>query len=376
MLKVLFSQIESRPLGLARVIVGSAAVLRVIVVWQVLSDLTRPEVLQTPYLPWMPEPSTTLAVVITGVWLTAAVLFTLGWKVPITGSLLFASIVFTLALDQQTYSNHLYLMAWLVLLLTIAGAGSALNVHRRDRPVTRWPVLLIMSQLSIVYGFSGLTKINEDFLSGSLLAGTLGTGLVPFPESLRTPSFLSLVAAVAVATELFIAIFIWRKSFRPAAFVLGLGLHAGITLFMFGTLQLLVFSLLMLALYPLFLIREPLVVVWDDECASCRDWIARFGWLDVLKTLDPVGKHAPRNPISAHQVERSMHLLHDGETSSGFRAVLLILEHLIPTLWFASVLRLPGIRNIGERWYRWQARRRSCPAGDRPTVITGDSKGR
>jgi hypothetical protein len=51
-----------------------------------------------------------------------------------------------------------------------------------------------MAQLSIVYGFSALTKINEGFLSGVVLARTLGQGLVGFPESLRTPTFLSLVA--------------------------------------------------------------------------------------------------------------------------------------------------------------------------------------
>ena len=368
MLTWLFAEVNPRPLGLARVIVGAAALIRSVVAWQVLFRLAEPGVMHAPYFDWIPSPSVPLAIVVIVVWVVSSVLFMVGWKVPVSGTLLFSSIVVTLALDQQAYGNHVYLMAWVVLLLTLAGAGSGMNIGRTDRLVVRWPVLLVMAQLSIVYGFSALTKLNASFLSGRVLAGTLGTGLVPFPEGLKTPAFLSIMATVAVIVELFIAVFIWRPGFRPAAFVFGLGLHAAITLSMFGTLQLLVFSLLMLSIYPLFLPSERLSVAWDDDCGSCRDWIRRFGRLDVLRLLDPVAKTDPRNPVPAELVEESMYLVSESDTYSGFRAVTGILEHVVPTLWIAPVLRLPGVRGLGERWYRWQARRRSCPVGTAPAV--------
>jgi hypothetical protein len=189
---------------------------------------------------------------------------------------------------------------------------------------------------------------------------------VNFPEALRTPRFLSVVAAVAVFAELFIAVFIWRMRFRPAAFIFGLGLHLAITLLMAETLELLVFSLQMLALYPLFLSREPLLLVWDDGCGSCRDWVRRFDRFDVLRTLQPIPASSPVNPISITDTRRSMHLVHGDETALGFRTVTLTFEHLVPMLWVAPILRLPGVRSLGQGWYQWQARRRSCPAGDRP----------
>lgn len=354
-----------RPLGLARIVVGIAALIRTYVAWRILIRLTDDHVLRAPYFDWLPDPSVTVAVAIVVVWAISAVLFMLGWRVGLTGPLLLASIVAYLAIDQQTYSNHLYLMAWLVFLMTLADAGAGLTVQRADRPIARWGALLIMMQLSIVYGFAGLTKINRDFLSGEVLAGVLNGGLVSFPETLRNPRFLSILSGLVIIVEIGIALLIWRRRFRPWVFLTGLGLHVSITLVMSATLELLVFSLEMLALYPLFLDRDRLTLVWDDECSSCRDWMRRLTRLDVLRSVDTIGKSDPTNPVPAGDVERSLHLIHANVVSKGFRAVTLTLEHLVPTLWVAPILRLPGISHAAERWYRWQARRRSCLVGAR-----------
>ena len=362
MLTSLTSSIDPRPLGLARIIIGIAAVIRSYVAWRVLSRLAEPEVLKIPYAEWLPEPSLGLAISVVGVWAVAAVLFTIGWRVALSGPILLGAIVITLSLDEQAYSNHLYLMAWLVLLLTLASAGSGINIARQDRLIVRWPVFLIMLQASLVYGFSAFTKFNESFLSGSVLASTLGRGVIPFPERLITPQVLSLVAAGVVFVELFVAIFLWRRRLRPIAFLLGLALHLSITLLMTDTLELLVFSLEMMAIYPLFLSRSKLIVIFDGECASCRRWVSRLKQIDVLHVLDPVLSGAPSSPLEATYPEPALQLVHHG-ASKGFRAMTLALEHLVPTLWVAPILRLPGVRNLGEWWYRSQARRARCPAG-------------
>lgn len=271
MLNFLTSDISARPLGLARIIVGAAALIRLVVAVRVLSRLTDPETLRSPYVDWFPEPTAALVVVILAVWGAAGLLFMLGWKVTLSGSALLAAIAMTLAIDMQAYSNHLYLMAWLILLMVIADAGAGLSVARADRAVVRWPVLLIMIQISLVYGFSALTKLNDSFLSGEVLAGVLSGGLVPFPEALRIPVFLAPMAGVVVIVEVFLALFLWARRFRPAAFVLGLGLHLGITLLMADTLELLVFSLEMLALYPLFLTPEKGQLNGDQLRESCKN---------------------------------------------------------------------------------------------------------
>ena len=228
----LTSQISPRPLGLARVIIGAAAMIRAFITWPILTKLAQPETLRAPYVDWTPDPSMGLAVLICMVWLLAAFAFAAGVRVWLTGTLLWLSMAITLSLDIQTYANHLYLLAWLVLLLTIADAGASLSIQGAERQVTRWPVNLLMLQASIVYGFTAITKMNADFLTGRVLAGVLREGLISFPDSLRTQSFFTLLSIMAVFVELFLAIFLWNPRFRPTALMLGLGLHGAITVFM------------------------------------------------------------------------------------------------------------------------------------------------
>jgi len=364
----LTGRIPSRPLGLARILVGGAAAIKAVQIWPALMKLADPGTLLTPWVDWLPSSSVPLAAMLVIAWAASATLFLVGWRLPVSGTALLVAVVATVALDQQLYGNHIYLLTWLVLLMMIADAGAGLSVGKSEKSVVRWPVLLIMFQLSLVYGFSGVTKLNEDFLSGQVLAGVLRGGIVPFPEALITPRFLSILAALAVMTELFIAFFIWSKRFRPAAFILGLSFHTTLILLMAPTGELVVFALQMLALYPLFLSTDNLVLVWDDECASCADWVARFRRFDLLHSLVPVGKGEAGHDLPAEEVEKSLHLIHGAMTVRGFRAVAWTLEHLVPTLWVAPILRFPGVRAVGERWYRWQAARRSCAVGQKSGV--------
>ena len=353
--------IDARPLGVARIIVGLAALIRGVVALDILSRFDGPDIVRMPVLGWLPDPGSAAALVLVLVWIAAAIGFAVGWKVTMTGSTLAATIAAYLTLDYQTYSNHLYLLVLLVILLVVADAGAA-HTSRPHRPVPLWPVTLIKVQISLVYFFSALTKFNDDFLTGRVLAGTMRDGLVELPAGLRTPAFLGTVAAAAVVTELFLAIFLWRPRFRPAAFVAGVGLHGSITLLIGPTPELLVFSLLMLGAYPLFVGRRPIQVVWEDQCGSCRTWINRFARLDALGLLETLGKSDPSHGIDAAAVSHTMHVL-TPQTHTGFAAATQILERTIPSLWLAPLLRLPGIRHLGARWYRWQAERRSCGLG-------------
>lgn len=348
----LTARVDPRALGLARIIVGSAAVIRTFVAWRILTKLVDETTLRVPYAEWIPQPTAGLVFVIVALWFTSAIAFTVGWRVRIAGPLLLASIVSTLALDQQTYSNHLYLMAWLVLLLTIADAGAGMNLERVDRPVVRWPILLVLMQISIVYGYSALTKVNEGFVSGAVLASSLRGGIVPFPDSLRTQGILTVLALVVVAVELFVAVFLWRTRFRPAAFILGLGLHISIVLFMSNTAQLLVFSLEMISIYPLFLSAEPLVATAHPGSRSSAS-VRRF---DLLRQV---------RVIEREDVE-TIALQHHGIETTDAAAHTRILEHLVPWLWVAPLLRLPVVSQMHRRFCRAAAPQRNSPvAGSR-----------
>ncbi|HUG08913.1 MAG TPA: HTTM domain-containing protein [Acidimicrobiia bacterium] len=328
-------EIDPRPLGLARVAVGLAASIRALVAAPVLFRLIRSDTIQIPYAEWIPTPTVPLVVALLGFWLVSAILFTIGWRVTISGPVLSLSIAFVLALDQQAYSNHLYLMFWLTVLLTVARAGAGLAVSGRDERVLRWPAILIMVQLSIVYGFSGLSKVNDGFLSGSVLAGSLEGGILHFPEMLITPRFLSMLAFLVIVVEVAIALLIWSARYRPLIFVLGLGLHASIVLFMSATGELAVFSIQVLGLYPLFLTAEKLEVKWSDDCGRCALFMKRAEMFDLLRVLD-----------ASEESGQDLTLKHQGQVTLGGAARIRILEHLVPWLWVAPILRLPGVRRM------------------------------
>ena len=335
MLSWMTAEVPSRPLGLARIIIGAACAFRAVLAWPTLQELAKPETFRVPYVDWLPEPSPELVVPLVVIWFIAGLLFALGWRVGLVGPVLMVAIALNLAVDQQTYDNHVYLMAWLVFLLTMGDAGAGMSARREDRPVVRWPVVLVMLQLSVVYGFGALTKLNAIFLSGAGLAGVLSGGVIPFPDVLRTPGFLSAMAVVVVFIELFIAIMIWRPRFRPAAFISGLLLHAGITLLMESTTQLLIFSLLMLALYPLFLDNRQLLVD-VPEGSSWRERIELFDLLRVIEFGHP---------------STELQLTHHDETTRGADAHTRILEHLVPWLWVAPFLRMPGFRQAHRQFF-------------------------
>ncbi len=363
MLNYLTEALPPRPLGLTRILVGLAAAIRALVAIPILWDLTRPTILKVPNFDWFVQPSQPVVIVILATWFLSAMLFAIGWKVPVSGVALGAAIAATLAIDAQAYSNHLYLMLWLVLLLIMADAGAGLARFGTERPVLRWPLLLIMSQLSTVYVFAALTKLNDAFLSGEVLAGVLRDGPIPFSDALRTPTILSAVAGLVVIVELFVGLGLWVTNLRPYAIVTGFLLHLSILLLMAPTGELLVFGIEMLAIYPLFLDTERLKLVWDDGCDSCRAWVARFMKLDVLDVLIPIGASERGHEFSRDEITQSMHLSHLNRTMRGFDAVTQTLEHLVPTLWVAPLLRLPGIRHLAGAWYRRHARRRSCSIG-------------
>ena len=68
-------------------------------------------------LPRLPSGGITLFLAL---WILAALAFALGWKSRVAGAALVMVTGYTLILDHQTYSNHLYLLFLTILLLTIA----------------------------------------------------------------------------------------------------------------------------------------------------------------------------------------------------------------------------------------------------------------
>ncbi len=207
-----------------------------------------------PFFDWVPRPpeSTALAVLVVG-WVAAASLV-LGLVPHLTAGLGAVVGLVTLLWDQQTYSSHLTLLTILLALLAFAGSGKRWALLRRSNPdatVPFWPQLLMMTQVSVVYLFAGLSKIQPTFLSGDPLQEWMWPDL---------PHWVFVVLAWAtVVTEVGLAVALWIPRVRVLAAVVGVALHLSIVTLLDGeNLWLLAFALTTTAVYPLFLTRPPL----------------------------------------------------------------------------------------------------------------------
>ncbi len=99
-------------------------------------------------------------------------------------------------------------------------------------------LLLWRSQLSALYGIAAAAKLNEAFLSGTVLAGAL---LVPLP----LPGVVA-VGVALVAAEVFMAVAPWVPRLRRAGTAVAATVHGGALLVVAGgplvTLRLVVFG--------------------------------------------------------------------------------------------------------------------------------------
>ena len=206
------------------------------------------EVLRAPYLEALPliEPKYVLGAVF-----VAAVLFTVGLLTRVSGSALAIVMGYWLMMDRQLYLNHLYLLFLLVVLLVVSDSGRAYSIDalRRGRgSVPYWGVTLIKLQLSMVYAFAALAKLNPDFLHGEVLVGQLPVD----------PGKARMLAVATILVEAWLAIGLWLPRFLWPTIVLGVLFHLGTALSIAPMIDLLIFGGLSVAPYLLFLAyREP-----------------------------------------------------------------------------------------------------------------------
>lgn len=239
-----------RPLTVARVGVALAAAIEAVNAAPVLNRLSMPSIVHLP-LAGLPYPGDAWPL-LTGLWLLAAV--ALAVNVRGSGWILAACLGYVVLLDQQTYSNHLMLFAIL----------SAMHALRAYVP------LMLKSQLTLVYFFAAVSKVNVAFLSGVVIAGSLR----PQFAWMRSPWLLVPMAVSAIAAELFIADALWIPRRQRWAVALGVALHVGFVVLMDNTVSLLAFGLACVSMYPLFLEPEQIEIHTAGGVAHVRGDLA------------------------------------------------------------------------------------------------------
>jgi hypothetical protein len=244
--------------------------------------------------------------------LLAVGLFTRG---AIGGLLLLQGFVFFV--DQLNFRNDAYFFLLVLLLLLFSPCTESASLkrwlrHRRGgrdpreaylgvlRPMTAQR--LIQMQVSIVYLYAALHKVNGWFLSGAGLSTLASSDLLDdfsgellqallskhavdwLVQFVEHPGNLTVAAYGTVVLELYLAIALWFRPTRRPAILAGVGLHLGIALLMNDQ----TFSTAMLASYLLFL-----------ESKTLPRWLARlFGESAGSRRPEQKTAHPEGAPLS------------------------------------------------------------------------------
>jgi uncharacterized membrane protein YphA (DoxX/SURF4 family) len=271
--RLLTATVDPRPIAIVRVVIGLTAIVRVVEARRIFAHLFLPTTIRLPYVAWLPQIPTAGVRWLLTLWALAAVLLALGCWTRTAALALAATLLYVVLLDEQTYSNHLYLLALVASLLACANAGAVYSLDARraraaapiaavgvavaDVPAAvtgAWAHFLLRTQVSATYAFSGLAKMNHAYLSGATMAAYMSPRvLAAMPEAGRLPLVLAFSWG-AIALELWLAFALWRRRWRSAAVGVGVGFHAAmVALLPPGVrFQLTIFAVEMLALYVVF----------------------------------------------------------------------------------------------------------------------------
>ncbi|HJZ45548.1 MAG TPA: HTTM domain-containing protein [Roseiflexaceae bacterium] len=226
--QLMLRRTDARPVAVVRIVVGLGAIGFALEAWVNMGRVLTPQVVDMPYVAWYPRLPLAALPVFIGLWLAAALGFALGLRARLCGAILSLCMAYTLFFDQQLYSNHLYLATLVVLLLTIADSGACCSLDARRsgsrHVILEWPLLLLKIQISIVYFYAALLKINPQYLSGSTIAS-----FWPFNQLMTLSGswslVLPLIASVSILTEFFLAVALWIPRLRWFALAVGVGFH-------------------------------------------------------------------------------------------------------------------------------------------------------
>jgi HTTM domain len=273
-------RIDARPLAVCRIIVGCAALLRGGVTADLLIRLFGEGVVRGRDFDWLPELTPLGGVFFVVLWMAVSFLFTIGFRTRISGASLAALSFYYLFADQNLWANHMYYLFLLVFLLTLGDCGADLSVdwRRRGRPaatVLRWPALLIQIQVSLIYFYAAVNKVNPAFLSGEFLLRDMYV-----PQAWKNPAVFEALSWATVAFEFMLALALWIPRLKWPFAIAGTLFHVAIPLtnHLYGGL--IVFSMIMIAPYLLFLPARLSRSLADGLLRLA----ARAGLPDVLST--------------------------------------------------------------------------------------------
>lgn len=255
MRQLLTQTIDARPLAVGRILLGVASLPLAVEWFRPLLKVASRDSMALPVIDGAGSLPSIVVMLFFGLSVAASAGMILGVAGRLPALLLAAVTALVLLADQQVYSNHMILLLMLSSFMGLSGAHRAYTVaelrrKRRKRSrgdlVPYWPAFLIKAQITTLYFWTAVSKINPQYLSGEVIDANL-RGWVPVPESL-----LPAVSLASIAAEFFLAFALWIPKTRLLGFLVGFGLHFGILAFLTSPAPLIPFAMLMATGYVLF----------------------------------------------------------------------------------------------------------------------------
>ena len=247
----------SAPLRLLRTLVGLVALARLVTLVPQLRAAADPATADP--LVWGGLVNAWTWPLIAALWGLAALALVVGRRTALAAGTLAMLVLALLGADAGLRWSHLYVLG-LVCVVLAAGARSFegpawSNLH--EVAVPGWPVVVARLQVSIVYLFAGVAKVNEDFLSGLVLfehfhGGLLTTWLPAW--AVGSQPFLTTLAVAVIAAEWWLATALWVTRWFKANVALAVVLHAGMVLLAQHGEQALHFALFAVLMWSLLLV--------------------------------------------------------------------------------------------------------------------------
>ena len=161
--------------------------------------------------------------------LAVFIIFGLWYRVSI--SLFCLGFTYVFLLDQAQYRSHFYLICLISFLMIFAPAHRAFSVDAWHRPRIRsntapmWTLGLLIAQVSVVYFYSGLAKINGDWLRGEPIRMFFSQFDGPLIGGLSNEWLVYLLSYGGLLFDLLVVpLLLWKKT-RPFAFAVAVAFH-------------------------------------------------------------------------------------------------------------------------------------------------------
>ena len=161
--------------------------------------------------------------------LAVFIIFGLWYRVSI--SLFCLGFTYVFLLDQAQYRSHFYLICLISFLMIFIPAHRAFSVDAWHRPAIRsntvpaWALGLLIAQVSVVYFYSGLAKINGDWLRGEPIRMFLSLFDKPLIGGLSNEWLVYLLSYGGLLFDLLVVpLLLWKKT-RPFAFAVAVAFH-------------------------------------------------------------------------------------------------------------------------------------------------------